>query len=523
AYTPLYDSNKNIVAIVVADYDISVVQKKLVAIVIKMAGTCVLSIIFAVFLNFLSAAKIKKSINEIVDKIVEIVSNSGDLTPEMEEAFSGQTVYTKEPYTDEYGTFISAYTPLYDSNKNIVAIVVADYDISVVQEKLVAIVIKMAGTCVISIIFAVFLNFLSAAKIKKSINEIVHKIVEIVSNSGDLTQRVQVTSGDELEIMANYINQLIENIEGIVTGVVKTSDHVIDKANHTIDISSNMMDLAKNQASGMKELAATTEEMASAISVVAGNTNKFAQAIEDTVQTGHLATEKVSQSIAFSLKGKEAMEKMLSGMDNISSSTQTLSASIAQVGDSSVQIKGIVQLIQSIASQTNLLALNAAIEAARAGESGKGFAVVADEIRKLAESSATAAKTISTLIQQVETVIGKTIQEADDSYLIIQKNVKRAQSTGNTFDTIFSSIGEASDLIYTIIQHVENVNALAQDVAALTQEQSASSEEILATSEGVSDLADQIQGGNAQILAESQFLQSGAMELKTLISKFKTN
>lgn len=450
-----------------------------------------------------------------------IVGDVYELTPEMEAAFSGERIYTKEPYTDEFGTFISAYEPLYDSNKSIVAIVVADYDISVIKEKMLSILVKMLVTCLLAIAIAIFLNFISASRIKKSIYEILQKTTEIVGNSGDLTQRIQISSGDEFEELGKRINELIENIYCIVKSVVKTSDEVFAEAKQTIDISSNMSELAKDQASGMKELSSTAEEMASSISVVAVNTSKFAQVIQDAAQTGHVATQKVNETIAFSLKGKEAMEKMLAGMDNISTSTKDLSTSVLQVGESSNQIKGIVKLIQDIATQTNLLALNAAIEAARAGEAGKGFAVVADEIRKLAENSTTATKTISDLIDQVETVVEETVKVADESSTVIQKNVKRAKSTGETFDTIFSAIQETSIMLQEIIKHVEAVNELAQDVAAVTQEQSASSQEILATSQGVSEMADQILDGNKQIVSASQTLSIGAQELHDVISKFK--
>ncbi|MES9996316.1 cache domain-containing protein [Desulfovibrio aminophilus] len=59
-----------------------------------------------------------------------------------------------------------------------------------------------------------------------------------------------------------------------------------------------------------------------------------------------------------------------------------------------------IGMVENIARQTDLLALNAAIEAARAGEHGKGFAVVAAEVRKLAETSGTAAGEISELSVQ---------------------------------------------------------------------------------------------------------------------------
>ena len=78
---------------------------------------------------------------------------------------------------------------------------------------------------------------------------------------------------------------------------------------------------------------------------------------------------------------------------------RTSTGQVKELTRLSEPITDFIDLIKQISSQTNLLALNAAIEAARAGEHGRGFAVVAEEVRRLADSSATAAEDVAKTVQ----------------------------------------------------------------------------------------------------------------------------
>jgi methyl-accepting chemotaxis protein len=76
---------------------------------------------------------------------------------------------------------------------------------------------------------------------------------------------------------------------------------------------------------------------------------------------------------------------------------------IEELSRMSAEIKAAAKLITAIATQTNLLALNATIEAARAGEHGRGFAIVASEVKVLASEAASAASTITSMVERIQT------------------------------------------------------------------------------------------------------------------------
>lgn len=162
---------------------------------------------------------------------------------------------------------------------------------------------------------------------------------------------------------------------------------------------------------------------------------------------------------------------------------------MAEIEDSSRNIKEIINTIDSIAEQANLLALNAA----RSGEAGKGFEVVAEEVRKLAEESSEAVKNTVALIE----VSIKSVEEWKDI----------ADTTAASLEKVVKYTKEAVDLV--------------NNITKLSEEQDISIEQI---NGGINQIADILQYNSAiaeESAAASEELSAQAETLDSMINKFK--
>jgi len=299
------------------------------------------------------------------------------------------------------GDLISSYVPIYGSDGSVVCILGCDYDGSEISRLLTIISGLCAGAAVVFLVIAAIVVIVFISGITKNIILINDKVYDLVNNEGDLTQKLDIHSGDELELIGSNINNLLEYIRNIMLNISGNSNSLKDS-------SEVVSDNLKNAEINITEVSATMEQMSAGMEETSASIVEITNAIHDVYNAIEEINHKASVSADHAYQAMEKAEDIyanaITAQEQAKNRTDAISVQVAERIEKSKAVKEIEELTDSIlniADQTNLLALNASIEAARAGEAGRGFAVVADEIGKLAQDSATSASKIRQVSAEV--------------------------------------------------------------------------------------------------------------------------
>ena len=350
----------------------------------------------------------------------------------------------------------------------------------------------------------------------------VDKIVEGIRNGeGDLTERIDFSSSDEIGRIASGINKLMDELEELIPESKSAASNVSGHSEELVRISDQLANAITGISTAVEDIANGATQQATDVQSASDNVDQIGVAIDGvadkTSALNDLAKEMKTSSMETEKQVRALQDStltMVEGIEKISDQIKDTSRAVDSINEK-------VSTISEIASQTNLLSLNASIEAARAGEMGKGFAVVAEEIGKLAINSAEAAERIR---EEMEGLLASSQATVEESGKVHELTVSQQSDLNETtekihdlldqinttishIDSIEQDVEQCVEAKKTICDTMESLAAISQENAASTQQTSAATTEITGTIDNLSTSA--------------QDLHAVASELSQSLSIFK--
>jgi len=328
----------------------------------------------------------------------------------------------------------------------------------------------------------------------KSVVETVSSRSQTVIHRVDEQRAIIDETYQSIDQLNNGVRKITDNVEALSASSEETSSSMLEMVASMEEVSRHTDTLF----SSVEETASATNQMVSSINEVDQNVLYLTNFVTDTSSSmvemsASIAEVEANAARSYDLalavadaaeSGMKAVRETIDGMEQIRRSVIETNSVVGRLGERSIAIGKILNVIEDVAEQTNLLALNAAILAAQAGEYGKGFSVVAAEIRELSERTASSTRDIANLIRAVQEEVDNALKVTTTGSELVENGVSLSHEAGKALNNILDSSAKASNM--------------GREIASATREQATGSETITRAIDRLQEMVKQINSATRQ-------------------------
>ena len=336
----------------------------------------------------------------------------------------------------------------------------------------------IVGGLVILVLVSV-VGFLIHRSITRPLTSFMQFVTRV--GEGDLTQKSNISSGDELGELGRCLDQMVIGLKDVAGQATLATNNLTSASAEILASTQQQAASTGEQAAAVQQTTITMEEVTQSGAQISERAKQVAASAEATATASHA--------------GLQAMESTTRTMEGIREQAEAVAENVVSLSEKTQAIGEIIATVNDLAEQSHLLALNAAIEAAAAGEHGRSFSVIASEVKNLADQSREATV-------QVRVILGDIQKGINSSVMLTEEAVKRVESGKQQVEVADRTIRTMSENIQ------QSVQAFQQIVAGSNQQQIGFTQVMQA----VRDIGQASQ----QTSASTQQLEKAALNLTTL-------
>ena len=375
----------------------------------------------------------------------------------------------------------------------------------------------------------------------KSVVETVDSRSQLVIARVDEQRAVIDETYNSIDQLNNGVRKITDNVEALSASSEETSSSMLEMVASMEEVSRHTDTLYGS----VEDTASSTMQMVSSINGVDQNVVYLTNFVTDTSSSmvemsASIAQVEANAAQSYDLAlrvadaaetGMSAVRETIDGMEKIRQSVVEANTVVARLGDRSIAIGKILNVIEDVAEQTNLLALNAAILAAQAGEYGKGFSVVAAEIRELSERTASSTRDIANLIRAVQDEVENALKATSAGSSLVENGVALSHQAGKALNNILDSAAKSSSMgkeiagatreqargSETITRAIDQLQSMVGQINSATRQQAQGSDHILKAVESMREVTRYVRQAMVEQKSGSGMISSAAERMIEMI------